>query len=457
MGFVHLHLHTEYSLLDGACRIKDLMQAVKSRGQTAVAITDHGVMYGVVDFYKEAKKHGIHPIIGCEVYVTNGSHTGRTHGVDNHYHHLILLCENQQGYQNLIRLVSLSHTKGFYGKPRVDKELLSQYHEGLIALSACLAGELPQKILSGDYQGAKEAALWYRDTFGPEHYYIELQDHGLSEQQTVNPRLIRLSDETGIPLVATNDCHYVNQDDDVMQKTLICIQTGKSLNDKDGFGYDNSDQMYLKTEEEMLALFGSTPQAVTTTQQIAERCQVEFEFGVTKLPEFHVDGDHEAYLRQMSYNGMVRLYGQNPDPAIVERLEYELGVIARMGYVDYFLIVWDFINYAKNKGIPVGPGRGSGAGSLVAYCIGITGVDPIQYQLIFERFLNPERVSMPDFDIDFCYVRREEVIEYLVERYGAELSPLVPSLPRPLFETLVGCMKFLMQRWIKSLKPYPVV
>ncbi len=420
MGFVHLHLHTEYSLLDGACRIKELIAAVKERGQKAVAITDHGVMYGVVDFYKEAKKQGIHPIIGCEVYVTTGALTGRTHGVDNRYHHLVLLCENQTGYQNLIRLVSLSHTQGFYGKPRVDKELLARYHEGLIALSACLAGELPQKILSGDYQGARESALWYRDTFGADNYFIELQDHGLEEQQRVNPRLIALSQETGIPLVATNDCHYVNQDDDIMQKTLICIQTGKSLNDKDGFGYDNSDQMYVKTEEEMAELFAAVPQAVTNTEQIARRCQVEFEFGVTKLPEFHVEGDHEAYLRQMSYEGLHRLYGQDPDPKVIERLEYELGVIAKMGYVDYYLIVWDFINYAKQKGIPVGPGRGSGAGSLVAYCIGITGVDPIQYQLIFERFLNPERVSMPDFDIDFCYVRREEVIAYLVEKYGAD-------------------------------------
>ncbi len=420
MGFVHLHLHTEYSLLDGACRINELISAVKERGQTAVAITDHGVMFGVVDFYKQAKKQGIHPVIGCEVYVAVGSHTGRVHGVDNKYHHLVLLCENQIGYQNLIRLVSLSHTNGFYGKPRVDKQLLEQYHEGLIALSACLAGELPQKILSGDYEGAKQSALWYRDTFGPDNYFIELQDHGLEEQSRVIPRLITLSEETGIPLVATNDCHYIDHDDSIMQKTLICIQTGKTLNDKDGFGYDNSDQMYLKTQEEMAELFPGLPQAIENTQIIADRCQVDFTFGVTQLPEFKIDEDHDAYLRRMSYEGLHRFYGANPDREVVERLEYELDVIHRMGYVDYFLIVWDFIHYAKSKGIPVGPGRGSGAGSLVAYCIGITGVDPIRYQLIFERFLNPERVSMPDFDIDFCYVRREEVIGYLVEKYGAD-------------------------------------
>lgn len=419
-GFVHLHLHTEYSLLDGACRIQELMAAVKKQGQKAVAITDHGVMFGVVDFYKEALAQGIKPIIGCEVYVTVRSHQQRTHGVDNHYHHLVLLCENNTGYQNLIRLVSLSHTQGFYGKPRVDKELLSKYHEGLIALSACLAGELPQKLLAGDYEGAKEAALWYRDTFGPEHYYIEIQNHGLEEQQRVLPRLVALSQETGIPLVATNDCHYITKEDSRMQKTLICIQTGKTIHDSDGFGYDNSDQMYLKSESEMTALFSDQPQAVSITEKIADRCQVTFEFGVTKLPEFSLSEDHEAYLRRLCYEGLHRLYGPTPDKEVTDRLEYELSVISRMGYVDYYLIVWDFIHYAKSKGIPVGPGRGSGAGSLAAYCIGITGIDPIRYQLIFERFLNPERVSMPDFDVDFCYVRREEIVAYLVEKYGAD-------------------------------------
>ncbi len=420
MEFVHLHLHTEYSLLDGACRIKPLMQAVKNQGQTAVAITDHGVLFGAVEFYKEAKKQGIHPIIGCEVYVAK-DHSGRTHGVDNRYHHLVLLCENQQGYQNLIRLVSLSHTHGFYGKPRVDHALLAKYHEGLIALSACLAGELPQMILNGDLEGAKQTALWYQKTFGKDHYYIELQDHGLSEQKRVLPRLIDLSNDTGIPLVATNDCHYVNQDDDIMQKTLICIQTGKSLHDKDGFGYDNSDQMYLKTAEEMADLFAHVPQAIENTVKIAQRCHVEFEFGVTKLPEFKIpQADHAAYLRGLCYEGLYRLYGENPSAEVVERLDYELDVITRMGYVDYYLIVWDFIHYAKKQGIPVGPGRGSGAGSLAAYCIGITGVDPMKYRLLFERFLNPERVSMPDFDIDFCFVRREEVIHYLVEKYGQD-------------------------------------
>jgi DNA polymerase-3 subunit alpha len=388
-GFVHLHLHTEYSLLDGACRIGQLMDAVKERGQDAVAITDHGVLFGVVDFYKQAKKKGIHPIIGCEVYVTLGSHAGRTHGVDNKYHHLVLLCENNTGYQNLMKLVSLSHTRGFYGKPRVDKELLSQYHEGLIALSACLAGELPQRILAGDYQGAKEAALWYRDTFGKDNYFIEIQNHGLPEQQRVLPRLQGLSAETGIPLVATNDCHYLSQEDSLMQKALICIQTGKTIHDKDGFGYDNSDQMYLKTEEEMKGLFSACPQAVENTVAIARRCQVDFEFGVTKLPEFKTEEDHEQLLRRMCYEGLYQHYGTTPQKEVIDRLEYELDVISRMGYVDYYLIVWDFIHYAKSKGIPVGPGRGSGAGSLAAYCIGITGIDPIRYQLILNGFSIP--------------------------------------------------------------------
>ncbi len=418
--FVHLHLHTEYSLLDGACRIGDLIDAVKEMGQPAVAITDHGVLFGAVEFYKKAKAAGVHPIIGCEVYVTPGSHAGRRHGVDNKYHHLVLLCENQEGYQNLIRLVSLSHTQGFYGKPRVDKELLSRYHKGLIALSACLAGELPQQLLMGDYEGAKETALWFRDTFGADHYFIEVQDHGLPEQQQILPKMIGLSEETGIPLVATNDCHFIRREDCTVQKALICIQTGKTMNDSSGFGYDNSDQMYLKSAAEMKERFSHIPQALENTLAIARRCRVDFEFGVTKLPEFKVEGDHLAYLKQLCRQGLKERYGENPDNRVLERLSYELDVIHRMGYVDYFLIVWDFIHYAKQKGIPVGPGRGSGAGSLVAYLIGITGIDPIRYHLIFERFLNPERVSMPDFDVDFCYVRREEIVAYLVEKYGAD-------------------------------------
>ncbi len=419
-AFAHLHLHTEYSLLDGACRIGELMQAVKAAGQTAVAITDHGVMFGVVDFYKQALANGIHPVIGCEVYVASRSRHQRTHGVDNRYYHLTLLCENNTGYQNLIKLVSLAHTEGFYGKPRIDRELLTQYHEGLIALSGCLAGELCQNLLQGNRAGAREAALWYADLFGPEHYYIEVQNHGLPDQQTVLPGLTALADELGLPLAATNDVHFLTRADSQVQKTLICIQTGKSIHDPSAFGNSNSDQMYLKTADEMAALFPERPDALANTAAIAQRCQVSFEFGVTKLPAFQVEGDHAQVLRRMSEEGMRRLYGPQPAEEVTRRLDYELDVIGRMGFVDYYLIVWDFIRYAKSQGIPVGPGRGSGAGSLVAYCIGITGIDPIRYHLIFERFLNPERVSMPDFDVDFCYVRRQEIVEYLVRKYGAD-------------------------------------
>ncbi len=417
--FVHLHLHSEYSLLDGACRIKDLMQAVKALGQPAVAITDHGVLFGAVDFYKEAKKQGIHPVIGCEVYVAAGSRHEKT-PKNSRYYHLTLLCENNTGYQNLIRMVSLSHIEGFYSKPRVDRELLEQYHEGLIALSGCMSGELCQKILSRDMEGAKETVLWYKKTFGQNNYYIELQNHGLAEQQHLLTPLTTLARETATPTVATNDCHFLKQQDSDIQKTLICIATGKTLEDDSALGRDNSDQMYLKSAAEMKEALEQFPQAVENTLAIARRCRVNFEFGVTKLPEYTVEGDHFEYLKSLCRKGLKERYGRSPSSEVIQRVKYELDIIHRMGYVDYFLIVWDFIHYAKKQGIPVGPGRGSGAGSLVAYLIGITGVDPMEYHLIFERFLNPERVSMPDFDVDFCYVRREEMVAYLREKYGAD-------------------------------------
>ena len=417
--FVHLHVHTEYSLLDGACRIKQLLSAAKELGQTAVAITDHGAMYGAVDFYKEAKKQGIKPIVGCEVYVSARGRNDRQHGIDNENRHLILLCENEEGYQNLIRLVSLANTEGFYGKPRVDHELLQQYHGGLIALSACLAGEIPQALLQNDYAKARKIAAWYRETFGADNYFIELQNHSMPEQIRILPELIRLAQELKIGLVATNDVHYVQKDHHRMQKVLICIQTGKNMDEDNPLAFE-TEEFYLKSGDEMAQLFSSVPQAIENTVRIAERCQFEFEFGKTRLPDFGLEGDHAAYLRRMCYDGLQQRYGQTVTPAIRERLDYELSVIERMGYVDYYLIVHDFIRHAKEQGIPVGPGRGSGAGSLAAYCIGITGIDPIAYNLLFERFLNPERVSMPDFDIDFCYVRRQEVIDYVIDRYGTD-------------------------------------
>lgn len=419
MGFAHLHLHTEYSLLDGVCRIEQLLDAVKEQNQTAVAITDHGSMYGVIDFYKAAKKRGIKPIIGCEVYVAVRSMTDKIHSLDKERSHLILLCENQIGYQNLIKIVSESWTKGFYIKPRVDHELLEKYHEGIIALSACLAGEVPQALMRGDYDGAKEIALWYDSVFGRNNYFLELQNHGLKEQLQINPMLVKLSQETGIPLVATNDTHYIEKQDSKIQKVLICIQTNHTIYEETGLDFE-SDEFYLKSEKEMRELFFAVPQAVDNTQIIADRCNVEFEFGQTKLPHFNIPDniEHTQYLRNMCLDGMREFYGENPPKEYMDRLNYELDVINSMGYTDYFLIVQDFISYAKSKDIPVGPGRGSGAGSIVAYCTGITGVDPMKYNLLFERFLNPERVSMPDFDIDFCYERRPEVIEYVVDKYG---------------------------------------
>lgn len=418
--FVHLHLHTEYSLLDGACRIDGLMERLKELGQASVAITDHGVMYGCVDFYKAAKKAGIHPVIGCEAYVATRTRQDKVSQIDKN-HHLVLLCKNATGYQNLIKMVSAGFTEGFYSKPRIDKALLAEHHEGLICLSACLAGEIPQALLSQDYERAKEVALWYSHLFGPDNYYIEIQDHGLAEQRAVLPGLIRLSRDTGIPLVATNDSHYLRRDDARMQEALICIQTGKTLTDDDKMEFE-TDEFYVKSGEEMYQLFASVPEACENTVKIAEQCHFDFEFGVTKLPTFQApEGqDNEEYFRTLCETGLVERYGENPSQEARERLEYEISVVSRMGYTNYYLIVADFIRHAREQGIPVGPGRGSGAGSIAAYCIGITGIDPIRYGLLFERFLNPERISMPDFDIDFCYERRQEVIDYVIRKYGAD-------------------------------------
>ena len=419
-GFVHLHLHTEYSLLDGACRIRDLPEKIRALGQEAVAITDHGVMYGVVDFYKACKKAGVKPIIGCEVYVAPRSRFDRVHQVDSRPYHLILLCENQEGYQNLIKLVSAGFTEGFYGKPRVDEELLRKYSGGLICLSACLAGEIPRKLAAGDYAGAKETALRYRGIFGARNYFLEVQDHGIPEQGKILSLLRRLSRETGIPLAATNDCHYLNREDARMQNVLMCIQTNRTVSDGSPLEFP-TDEFYVKSREEMEAALPEFSDALDNTVKIAERCRVEFVFGQTKLPRFTAPGgrDSTEYFTDLCSRGLKKRYGA-VTPELKARFDYEMGVVRSMGYVDYYLIVYDFVRYAKNAGIPVGPGRGSGAASLLAYCMGITGVDPMKYQLIFERFLNPERISMPDFDIDFSDERRQEVIDYVVRRYGAD-------------------------------------
>ena len=418
--FTHLHVHTEFSLLDGACKLPPLVSRAKELGQDSLAITDHGVMYGVIDFYKECKKQGIRPIIGCEVYVAPRTRHDKQHRVDNSPYHLVLLCKNNIGYQNLIKMVSMGFVEGFYSKPRIDRELLEQYHEGLICLSACLAGEVPRNLTAGQYDKAKEAALYYRSLFG-EDYYIEIQNHGIPEQVEILPQLIRLSQETGIGLVATNDSHYTEKQDAKMQNVLVCIATNRTVQEGSDMEFA-TDEFYLKSEEEMRLLFGKYEGAIENTGKIAEQCQVEFVFGETKLPYFKApDGrSNEEYFRDKCYDGLYRHYGGSPAAEVVDRLEYELGVIISMGYVDYYLIVHDFIAYAQSKGIPVGPGRGSGAGSLAAYCIGITGIDPIAYNLLFERFLNPERISMPDFDIDFCYERRQEVIDYVVDKYGSD-------------------------------------
>ena len=419
--FVHLHVHSEYSLLDGACRIERLVEKVKALGQPAVAITDHGVMYGAIEFYHAAKKAGVKPIIGCEVYVAPRTRFDKQHRVDSSPYHMVLLCENEEGYQNLIKLVSAAYIEGFYNKPRVDNELLRQHHRGLICLSACLAGRIPRMLSAGDYAAAEQVVREYVDIFGKDNFFIELQNHGIEEQKRILPQLIKLARENEVGLVATNDAHYINREDSSNQSILVCIQTGRTVNDPSDLEFQ-TDQFYIKSLEEMRQAIPDVDEAFENTVRIAERCNLEFEFGKTKLPYFAAPNgeDNLAYFRRMSYEGMYRLYGEDPAPSVIERLEYELGVIAQMGYVDYYLIVHDFIAYAKSRGIPVGPGRGSGAGSLAAYCIGITGIDPIRYNLLFERFLNPERVSMPDFDIDFCYVRRQEVIDYVVQKYGSD-------------------------------------
>lgn len=419
--FVNLHLHTEYSLLDGACRIKPLIQRVKELGQTAAAITDHGNMYGAVEFWNEAKKEGIKAVIGCEVYVARRSRFDKEPKLDSSPYHLVLLCENNEGYRNLVKLVSLAGIDGFYNKPRVDLELLRKYHSGLICLSACLAGEIPRLLVADDYERAKQCALTYRDIFGEGNFYLEIQNHGIADERKVAMQLYRLSQETEIPLAATNDCHYIRKEDAEMQNVLLCIQTGKTLDDPSGISFE-TNEFYVKSAEEMAELFPNHEDAIRNTAEIAKRCNVEFEFGNIKLPKFRIDGveDNTEYFRNLCFKGMAERYGVNPDKTVTDRLEYELSVITKMGYTDYYLIVWDFIRYARENGIPVGPGRGSGAGSLCAYCIGITGIDPLKYNLLFERFLNPERVSMPDFDIDFCIEGRQNVKDYVVQRYGKD-------------------------------------
>ncbi len=421
MAFCHLHLHTEYSLLDGACRIERVLDRAKEMGQDAMAITDHGVMYGVIDFYKAAKARGIKPIIGCEVYVAPRTRFDMVHEFDWESRHLVLLCENETGYKNLIMLVSKGFTEGFYNRPRVDYELLEQYHEGLIALSACLGGEVPRLILRGEYEEAKSAAVRYDRIFGRGNYFLEIQNHGLREEKEVLRQIVSISEETGIPLVATNDCHYIDREDHEMHHVLLCIQTGRTLQDETGMGF-STEEFYLKSEKEMRALFPDHPEAIDNTERIAKRCNVEIEFGKTRLPRFEpADGsDSESYFKRLCYEGLERRYGKNPEQSVKERLDYEISVISSMGYVNYYLIVWDFVRYARSAGIPVGPGRGSGAGSLAAYCVGITNVDPIRYNLIFERFLNAERVSMPDFDIDFSDERRDEIIRYVMDKYGED-------------------------------------
>ncbi|MCI5584523.1 MAG: DNA polymerase III subunit alpha [Lachnospiraceae bacterium] len=428
MAFAHLHVHTEYSLLDGSNKIKEYVKRVKELGMNSAAITDHGVMYGAIDFYRTAREEGIKPIMGCEIYVAPGSRFDKEMGGENRYHHLVLLAENNIGYANLMKIVSRGFTEGYYYKPRVDMEILNQYHEGIIALSACLAGEVPRNLLRGLYEEAQKAALKYQECFGKDNFFLELQDHGLKEQAGVNQQLVKMSRELDIPLVVTNDVHYTYAQDVEPHDILLCIQTGKRLADENRMRYEGG-QYYVKSEEDMKGLFPYAWEAVENSQRIADRCNVEIEFGVTRLPHFEVPEDCTpfSYLRSLCYDGLTERYGSDHNqPAgdtgqtLKERLDYELQVIQNMGYVDYFLIVWDFINYARGQGIPVGPGRGSAAGSIVSYCLHITNIDPIKYSLLFERFLNPERVSMPDIDIDFCFERRQEVIDYVGKKYGAD-------------------------------------
>ena len=418
-GFTHLHLHTEYSLLDGACRIGELVSRAKDLGQESIAITDHGVLYGAVAFYKECKAKGVKPIIGCEVYVAPRSRFSKVHGIDSERYHLILLCKNETGYKNLIKLVSSAWVDGFYTKPRVDRDILAECSEGLIALSGCLFGEVAQKILARNYEAAKETALWYKNTFGDGNYYLEIQNHGMLEQKEVLDGVVKISRELSVPMVATNDVHYLKKEDAEIQRVLIAIGTNKVVGEDTGLDF-GSDEFYLKSEKEMLDAFADYPEAVANTAIISEKCNFDFEFGVTKLPLFDApEEDHKKFLKDECIRGLTEKIGIIPD-LYKSRLDYELSVISQMGFNDYFLIVADFIRFAKSKGIPVGPGRGSAAGSLCAYALGITGIDPIQNKLLFERFLNPERVSMPDIDIDFCYERRSEVIDYVTRKYGSD-------------------------------------
>ncbi len=420
MSFVHLHVHSEYSLLDGACRINGMMDRVKELGQDAIALTDHGVMYGTIDFYKAAKAAGVKPIIGCEVYVARRNIEDRIFGIDNDPYHLVLLCKDRKGYENLCLLVSEAFLNGFYGKPRVDLNMLRKYHEGLIASSACLAGAVAQRLLEEDYEAAKKTALELADIFGQDNFYLELQDHNLPEQTPVNQGIMRIARETGLPMIVTNDAHYLRREDAAMQDVLLCVQTGKTVDDPNRMKF-STEEFYLKSEEELRALFPNCDSAFENTAKIAERCNLEFEFNNYHLPSFPVPEGYtnEEYFRKLCNDGFRERYPEAPD-SYKERLAYEIDVISRMGYVNYYLIVWDFIRFAKESGIPVGPGRGSGAASIVAYCMHITEVDPMKYALIFERFLNPERVSMPDFDTDFCQERRGEVIDYVTRKYGAD-------------------------------------
>ena len=417
--FVHLHIHSEYSLLDGANRIKDLPVRAKELGMDSIAITDHGVMYGVIDFYKACKKEGIKPIIGCEVYVAPRSRFDKEPGVDNKYNHLILLAKNNQGYKNLSKLVSLGFIDGYYYKPRIDLEILEKYHEGLICLSACLAGAVNQALLNGENEKAEEIALWHKKVFG-EDYYIEIQNNGIAEQVLANQKLVQLARKLDIPLVATNDAHYLKREDAYNHEVLLCIQTGKRMSDEDRMRFD-TEELYVKSPEEMIDYFKAFPDAIENTVKIAEKCNVEFEFGHTILPNYDVPKEFEThydYLKKLCDDGLIKRYGKDIAEEYLKRAEYELDVVKKMGYVDYFLIVWDYIHYAKTHDIPVGPGRGSGAGSILAYAIEITDIDPMKYNLLFERFLNPERISMPDFDVDFSDEQRQDIIDYVSEKYG---------------------------------------
>lgn len=421
MAFTHLHVHTEYSLLDASSKIKELVARAKELGMDSLAITDHGVMYGVIDFYRAAREAGIKPVLGCEIYVAPGSRFDREIGAgEDKYYHLILLAENNEGYQNLMKIVSTGFVEGFYYKPRVDFETLERYSRGLICLSACLAGEVQRNLARGMYEEGKKAALRYQSIFGEGNFFLELQDHGIPLQKTVNQGLLRMSQDTGIPLVATNDCHYIYREDEKSHDILLCIQTGKKVADENRMRYEGG-QYYLKSEEEMKSIFPYALEALENTHKIAERCNVEIEFGVTKIPQFDVPGGKTSweYLNELCEEGFRTRYPDD-DGTLRKRLDYELSVIQSMGYVDYFLIVWDFIHFARSHDIMVGPGRGSAAGSIVSYCLRITDIDPIRYNLLFERFLNPERVSMPDIDIDFCFERRQEVIDYVVQKYGRD-------------------------------------